>query len=338
MTLRRRSFLKLFGSGIGFLASRPAYTAAQNQDTSKFPTSRKILVAHRGASAYAPEHTLEAYELALRQGADFVEQDLQITQDGVLVCLHDLTLERTTNVKEVFPKRFREERGSGSLERRWYVSDFTLRELQRLDAGSWFGEKFKNARIPTFQEAIDLVRGKGGLYPETKAPETYVRRGFDMERLLLSVLKQNRLEQSSGTAVVIQSFRARSLRKLARSLETKLPLVLLIDTEAPKHWLTAEGLANVKKFASGIGPAKALVDRELVIRAHTLGLSVTSYTFRSNNTGRFKSVREEMSYYLYNLCVDALFTDNPDQFPRTPATEKVNNWKFTLKTDRHFPL
>ena len=97
-------------------------------------SSRKMLVAHRGASAYAPEHTIAAYKLAIEQGADYVEQDLQISKDGVLVCLHDLTLERTTNVEEVFPDRAATVNG----RRTWNVSDFTLQELKRLDAGSWF--------------------------------------------------------------------------------------------------------------------------------------------------------------------------------------------------------
>ncbi|MCA1600850.1 MAG: hypothetical protein LC776_04090 [Acidobacteria bacterium] len=183
MRLARRGFLKLFGSSIGIIAASGLPPAgAQRAGESKLSaTSGKILVAHRGASAYAPEHTLESYQLALKQGADFVEQDLQITRDGVLVCLHDLTLERTTNVKEVFPKGFREERVDGTPKRVWYVSDFTLREIKQLDAGSWFDVKFKGARVPTFQEAIDLVRGKAGIYPETKAPEVYNERGFDME-------------------------------------------------------------------------------------------------------------------------------------------------------------
>ena len=109
---------------------------------------RKILIAHRGASAYAPEHTIAAYRLALEQGADFVEQDLQISKDGVLVCLHDLTLERTTDVEEVYPARAAT---SETGRKTWHVSDFTLEELKRLDAGSWFDPKFKGERIPTFQ-------------------------------------------------------------------------------------------------------------------------------------------------------------------------------------------
>ena len=324
MRLARRGFLKLFGSSIGIIAAKNL-SHAQRGTKSKAPAaSRKILVAHRGASAYTPEHTLESYQLALKQGADFVEQDLQITRDGVLVCLHDLTLERTTNVKEIFPTRFREEPVDGTPTRRWYVSDFTLREIKQLDAGSWFDVRFKGARVPTFQEAIDLVRGKAGLYPETKAPEVYGGRGFDMERLVLDVLKKNRLITRSparNTPVIIQSFSPESLRKFFGTLETKLPLVLLVGDEARARWLTEAGLAAAKQFASGIGPAKALVDKSLVMQAHALGLSVTPYTFRSSNTGRFKTVREEMSYYLYSLGVDALFTDNPDLFPRAPIND-----------------
>ncbi|MFN2513677.1 MAG: glycerophosphodiester phosphodiesterase family protein [Pyrinomonadaceae bacterium] len=326
MTLARRGFLKLFASSISIVAARSLSPAqAQRGAKAKVPTtSRKILVAHRGASAYTPEHTLEAYQLALRQNADFVEQDLQITRDGVLVCLHDLTLERTTNVKEIFSKGFREEVVNGTPVRRWYVSDFTLAQIKHLDAGSWFDVKFKGARVPTFQEAIDLVRGKAGIYPETKAPEVYNERGFDMERLVIKVLKRNRLDQRSAarhTPVIIQSFSPGSLRRLSGMSKRTLSLVLLVGDEGRARWLTAAGLSEAKQFATGIGPAKGLVDKSVVTQAHALGLSVTPYTFRSSNTGRFNNVREEMSYYLYSLGVDALFTDNPDLFPRVPVNE-----------------
>ncbi|MDX2033686.1 MAG: glycerophosphodiester phosphodiesterase family protein [Blastocatellia bacterium] len=285
---------------------------------------KKILVAHRGASSYAPEHTIEAYRLALEQKADFVEQDLQITRDGVLVCLHDLTLERTTNVEEVFPDRFRQDvsgdqPASASPAKHWYVSDFTLREIKQLDAGAWFNEKFKGARVPTFQEAIDLVRGRAGLYPETKAPEVYGARGFDMERLLIAQLKKNRLDRPDPkTPLVIQSFSAESLRKLRREHKTTLPLTFLIGGDPRKEWLTVEGMTRIREFANGIGPAKGLIDREpaIVKWAHDAGLTVTPYTFRAGFTGRFKDVREEMRHFLETYGVDALFTDNPDMFPR----------------------
>lgn len=286
-------------------------------------TTRKILVAHRGASAYAPEHTLEAYRLAIQQGADFVEQDLQITKDGVLVCLHDLTLERTTDVRQVFPARYREERRSSAKEpvRRWYVADFTVQEIKQLDAGSWFDAKFKGARVPTFQEAIDAVRGKAGLYPETKAPEVYGSQGFSMEKLLIEALRKNNLDRPGAdprTPIIIQSFSAESLRKLTVDWGTKLPLTFLIDPAGGKQWASPEGLAKVRKFAAGIGPAKALIEAEprLVRWAHEKNLSVTPYTFRSANTGKYPSVKDEIRRFLEEYGVDAVFTDNPDQFPR----------------------
>jgi glycerophosphoryl diester phosphodiesterase len=281
-------------------------------------SSRKMLVAHRGASAYAPEHTIAAYKLAIEQGADYVEQDLQISKDGVLVCLHDLTLERTTNVEEVFPDRAATVDGRPT----WNVSDFTLQELKRLDAGSWFKPGFKGERIPTFQEAIDVVRGKAGIYPETKEPEVYGARGFDMAALTLAVLAKNGLDRPGSdpkTPVIIQSFSADSLR-LMRKAGSTLPLVFLIsnlDKGAPR-WLTDAGLKMVREFAVGIGPAKALVtaDPTIVSRAHAAGLTVTPYTFRTGATPDGMTVRQEMADFLFRLGVDALFTDNPDQFPR----------------------
>lgn len=279
---------------------------------------RKTSVAHRGASAYAPEHTLAAYRLALEQGADYVEQDLQVTKDGVLVCLHDLTLERTTNVKEVFPERHRRARGRA----RWQVSDFTLEEIKRLDAGSWFDPKFAGERVPTWQEAIDLVRGKAGLFPETKAPEVYGSRGFDMEDLVLKQLAKNGLDRPDSdarTPVIIQSFSPESLQKM-RAMGTTLTLVLLVSDGDPDRgqWLSDEGLKKARTFADGIGPAKSLLVRDptLARRAHALGLSITPYTFRSAGMRPGTSVKDEMATFLYEIGVDALFTDNPDQFPR----------------------
>jgi glycerophosphoryl diester phosphodiesterase len=279
---------------------------------------RKLLVAHRGASAYAPEHTLAAYRLALEQRADFVEQDLQISKDGVLVCLHDLTLERTTNVEDVFPNRAADSGG----RKTWHVSDFTVQELKSLDAGSWFDAKFTGERIPTFQEAIDLVRGRAGLYPETKGPEVYGSRGFDMEALVLAQLAKNKLDRRDAdpkTPVIIQSFSADSLQKM-RKAGTALPLTFLISDNDPGRgrWLTDAGLKEVRGFAEGIGPAKALLlaDPTLARRAHAAGLTITPYTFRSAGQASGATVKDEMSEFLYRIGVDALFTDNPDQFPR----------------------
>ena len=116
--------------------------------------SGKVLVAHRGASAYAPEHTAPAYRLAIEQGADYVEQDLAVTRDGVLVSIHDATLERTTNVEELFPDRFTLD---AKKQKRWVVADFTLAEIKRLDAGSWFDGTFAGEKILTWDESVDVV-------------------------------------------------------------------------------------------------------------------------------------------------------------------------------------
>lgn len=281
---------------------------------------KKTLVAHRGASSYAPEHTAAAYRLAIEQGADFVEQDLQVTKDGQLVCLHDLTLDRTTNVKEVFPGRSRAFGDDSRALPAWPVSDFTLAEIKQLDAGAWFDPKFKGEKILTFEEAIDLVRGKAGIYPETKAPEVYGSLGFDMEGLVMEVLKKKGLDAPGAdpkTPVIIQSFSADSLKKMVK-MGVKLPLVLLVTDRDRDVWLTKEKLADVRTFAWGIGPAKGIIAGmpQIVTWAHEAGLTVTPYTFRSAGMPAGKTVREEMDLFLYTYGVDALFTDNPDQFPR----------------------
>ncbi len=298
------------------------------------PGAKKVLIAHRGASAYAPEHTIAAYTLAMEQGADFIEQDLAVTSDGVLVCIHDLTLERTTNVAEVFPDRYsRAAPGEGRAAappaaagaaasagpapaRRWLVNDFTLAEIKRLDAGTGFDPKFAGARIPTFQEAIDLVRGKAGLYPELKDPEFYRRRGIRTDVLLAAMLRKNGLVANPKTPVIIQSFDDAALRQLARDLP-RVPRVFLVEPRDAARLDTPEKLKEIAGWASGVAPNKAIVDTMpgLVKQAHDAGLTVTLWTFRASTT-TFPSVKDEMDKYLYTLGVDAVFTDNPDQFPR----------------------
>src|SRR5437588_12141381 len=116
----------------------------------------KQLIAHRGASGYAPEHTPAAYRLAMQQDADFVEPDLAVTKDNILICLHDDTLERTTNIADVFPNRASATTDATESTRRpgkhWIANDFTLAEIKRLDAGTWFNAKFAGEKILTFEE------------------------------------------------------------------------------------------------------------------------------------------------------------------------------------------
>lgn len=298
------------------IASPVLLLVALSMTTAPAAASRKLLVAHRGASAYAPEHTLASYRLAVQHRADFVEQDLAVTSDGVLVCAHDPTLQRTTNVEEVFPDRFREADG----RRQWFIADFTLEEIKRLDAGSWFDPKFAGEKIPTFQEAIDLVRGHAGLFAELKAPGLYRDRGIDMEPLVVTALRKNGLDQRSAdpaTPVILQSFDAEALRAVARDLPA-IDRTFLFDTRSAAEWTTSDGLKSVSLFATGIGPAKAVLesDPSIVARAHAAGLTVIPYTFRASATGRFPTVRDEMAHFLTVLDVDGVFTDNPDLFPR----------------------
>jgi glycerophosphoryl diester phosphodiesterase len=280
--------------------------------------ARKLNVAHRGASAYAPEHTLAAYRLALQQGADYVEQDLAVTKDGVLICLHDPTLERTTNVEQLFPDRATTVTWEGKTARSWLANDFTLAEIKTLDAGSWFDQKFAGERIPTFDEAVALVSGKAGLFPELKTPEVYDGRNVDFEILVRDALDKHRLrgpEADRRTPVILQTFSEPSAKRLA-AIKIGVPVVLLLSNG--KGW---ESPARVKEWQSlvqGLGPNKSILDAnpKLVEWAHAAGMTVIPYTFRAANTGKHASVTAEMGHFLYTLGVDGLFTDNPDQFPR----------------------
>jgi glycerophosphoryl diester phosphodiesterase len=268
--------------------------------------ARKQLIAHRGASGYAPEHTAAAYRLAMEQHADFVEPDLAVSKDNVLICLHDDSLARTTNVADVFPDRAK-----------GLANDFTIAEIKRLDAGKWFKPEFGGQRIQTFQEAIDLVRGKAGLYPELKSPELYKSRHVDQVQLFVDLIKKNGLEKPESlktTPVIIQSFDETAIRRVAQQLPT-IPRVLLVERGGD---ITQARLREIKTFATGVAPEKSLVAAhpEMVTQAHALGLTVTCWTFRADEKTAFPTVRDEMSKFLYDYGIDALFTNNPDQFPR----------------------
>jgi glycerophosphoryl diester phosphodiesterase len=277
----------------------------------------KQSIAHRGASGYAPEHTAAAYTLAMEQKVDFVEQDLGVTRDNELICIHDDTLERTTNVATLFPDRASANVPSRTPGKHWLVNDFTLAEIRRLDAGGWFKPEFANARIQTFQEAIDLVRGKAGLYPELKSPQLYKSRGIDQVKLFVDVVKKNGLEKPESlrtTPVIIQSFDEEAIRRVAVDLPA-IPRVFLTSRDED---VTEARIRELATFSTGIAPEKFVIARhpELVQHAHAAGLTVTSWTFRADEKTSFPSVRDEMSHFLYTLGIDALFTNNPDQFPR----------------------
>jgi glycerophosphoryl diester phosphodiesterase len=294
----------------GMMAAEPRQQAASGGE------AKPWLIAHRGASAYAPENTVPAFRLAAEQQSTFVEFDLRLTKDRQLVCLHDDSLERTTDVEEVFADRFRSVTGSGGQStRRWMLADFTLAELRTLDAGSWFGPAFRGTRIPTFAETIDSLRGRSGLFIELKSPERY----DGIERMILAELKANGLDRPGAdprTPVLLQSFTASSLQIFA-DLGTKLPVHFLVSAKDAPPWLTPEGLQRVKAFASGLSPEKSIVKdhADAIGRARKMGLLITPYTFRASAVAGFADVRAEMAHYLDTLGVDGVITDNPDQMP-----------------------
>jgi len=296
------------------LLTFPYSTFAQQRTQNA--SSPKIVIAHRGASAYAPENTLPAFRRAIDMGADFIEYDVQVTKDKQLVILHDQTLERTTNVEELFPARGRIDAGDKSGKKHWYVYDFTLAEIKKLDAGSWVGTNFKGTAIPTFQETLDIARGRAGHLIELKVPDEYNARGVDMERLTLAQLKRYYLatpKSQTGSPIIIQSFNARSLQKIALELKSPLPLHLLTTADDKQGWLTRKGLAKVKSFCVGISPHKESLTKnpDIITWAHELGLRVTPYTFTTASQ-EAQSLHADMFRFLYTLKADGVITDNPD--------------------------
>lgn len=279
----------------------------------------KTLIAHRGASGYAPEHTFAAYDLAMQQGANFVEPDLAVSKDGVLICLHDDTLDRTTNVEEVYPTRFSPDVKGRNGEKRWVANDFTVAEIRKLDAGSWFDAKFRGAPVPTWDEMLARVQQHPGtgVYPELKSPPLYTGRGIDMAKIFVDSVKKHRLDTPESlrkTPVIIQSFDRPTIKRMSVELPT-VPRVYLTSDEAD---ITDAQLKDLATFAQGIAPEKKLVAQhpDLVTRAHAAGLTVTVWTFRADEKTSYPSVKDEMAQFLYTWGIDALFTNNPDQFPR----------------------
>ena len=277
--------------------------------------SRMEVIAHRGASAYAPEHTMASFELAVRQDAGCIEHDLQVTRDDVLVCLHDRTLDRTTNVREVFPSRGRIERQGAEPGRRWFVHDFSLAEIRQLDAGSWFGPDFAGARVPTFDELLAWAKHRVAVLTELKDPDFYKRRGVDVLMLCEAALGRHGLTKGpADAAVTVQSFDEPTVRRAAGLFDGRVPLALLVEPVDAALLRDREHVAAIAGFASGIGPGKAIVfsHPEIVDWAHEAGLRVTPWTFRAATIGPFDSVAAEMTHYLVELGVDAVITDHPD--------------------------
>jgi glycerophosphoryl diester phosphodiesterase len=277
------------------LLAAPAVGAAP--DKASTTDSTVLNIGHRGASGYAPEHTITAYDLALEQGADYIEIDLQMTKDGVLVAMHDETLDRTADAPEGVPKRF----CSGPVIKR------TLEQIRMCDVGSWFNETYPEyadedyvgLQIPTLEEIFQRYGTSVNYYIETKNPEA----APGMEEELLRLMEEYGLTEPAeeNWQVLIQSFSAESLMTI-HEMNSELPLIQLYSSSETSESIQAS-LAEVSTYAVGIGPSKTDVDAALVEAAHALCLDVHPYTVNEP---------EEMEA-LIALGVDGMFTNFPDR-------------------------
>lgn len=295
-----------------------------------------IVIAHRGASGYLPEHTLEAKALAYGLGADYLEQDVVATRDAQLVVLHDLHLDDVTDVASRFPGR---QRADG----RHYAIDFDLAELQQLavserrkpgSRSARFPERFPADaalfRISTLEQELALIEGLNksmrrtiGIYPEIKHPRFHHEHGIDLAGKLLAVLAAHGYS-NAGSAAYVQCFDADELRRVREDLGSRLQLVQLVGEE-PEYapLLTAEGLARVARYADALGPSyKQLVSptdvpplrkSPLVDAAKRAGLKLHPYTFRRDELPAFATDFEALVLAFFTeIGVDGLFCDQPD--------------------------
>ncbi|MBX7265128.1 glycerophosphodiester phosphodiesterase [Micromonospora sp. Llam7] len=279
-----------------------------------------IVIGHRGASGYRPEHTLEAYRLAIRMGADYIEPDLVATADGVLVARHENEISGTTDVaaRPEFAGRRATKTIDGGSVTGWFTEDFTLAELRTLRAkerlpqvrvtNTAFDGQFQ---VPTFQEVIDLARVEGkargrviGVYPETKHPTYFASIGLPLEEPLVEVLRRNKMTRRNAP-VIIQSFETANLRRLDRMVDVRLAQLLNAagrpydftvagDTRTYRDLATPAGLRWISRYADGIGVHKDLIvprnsaggllaPTTLVRDAHREKLVVHAWTFRAEN-------------------------------------------------------
>ncbi|MBT2643604.1 glycerophosphodiester phosphodiesterase [Bacillus sp. ISL-41] len=242
-----------------------------------------IIIAHRGASAYAPEHTLPAYDLAIQSGADYLEIDLQMTKDGELIALHDAEVDRTTN-------------GSG------LAKTHTLDKIKALEAGSWFIEQYpqladtayENVEIPTLEEIFQRYGTGANYYIETKSP--------GIEAKLIKLLRKHSLVHSESK-IIIQSFHSESLRNIHK-LEPGIPLIQLYRY-SDKARLKDQELRSLKKYASGIGANFGRVNEGYIKKAHRHGLAVHLFTVNTS-----EDIQQS-----YKIGADGVFTDYPEKRP-----------------------
>lgn len=268
---------------MGSLPPAPSVTTPHAVAGAQAPARRPLVVAHRGASAAAPESTLAALRRAVQLGVDMVEVDVQRTRDGALVLLHDTTLTRTTDARSVLPGR-----------RPWRVADLTLEDVRRLDAGEWFGREYAGERVPTLQEAIDVLHAGGvGLQLELKHPELYPGVVDELATELVSRHAYLRFAIPQGR-LVVQSFDFAAMKALKTRLP-RLPVGLLGQP-------AVSNLPALATWADQVNPRHGLVDAEYVAEVHAVGMQCLVWT-----VDRPRAVQRAL-----RMGVDGVITNRPE--------------------------
>ena len=292
--------------------------------------SQKIVIAHRGASGYLPEHTMESKAMAYAMNPNFIEQDLVLTKDNIPVVIHDIYLDDVTNVAEVFTDRKRE-------DNRYYVIDFTFDELQQLKVTERFnpktGKQFYPNRFPknkvnfkihSLVQEIELIQGLNsstgkniGIYPEIKNPDFHHKNGKDIAKITIDIL-ENYGYYTKDDNCMFQCFDSKELERVRKELKSDLFLVQLIESDKE-----SQRIKHFATYANAIGPwYKQVLDKKingkwqftsLVKDAHKLKLKVHPYTFRADQLDGFNSFTEMMELLFDEADIDGAFTDFPDK-------------------------
>lgn len=313
-----------FFYGIDFATSKQS-VGGESGEASSAP----IVIAHRGASGYIVEHSEGAKVLAHAMGADYIEQDVVMTKDKQFIVTHDITMEETTNVEQVYPDRHRK-------DGKWYFADFTWEEIQSLSlhertrkdgTTQAFPDRFPGGfgqRILRLEDEIKLLRGldkttnrKTGLYIELKGP-SFHRKEFDvpMEEALVKLL--DKLEVTPESNCYLQCFELDALKNLKETYRCELPLIYLIGKP-----LDAQSVTALQGKVDGVGPSLELLAERtpdgsvrstgLVEQAHAAGLKVHPYTIRTEQQPRWSdSIEQTHKVLIEDLKVDGFFTDFPD--------------------------
>ncbi len=307
------------------------------------PSVRPIVIAHRGASGYLPEHTLEAKAYAHAVGADFLEQDVVLTRDGVPIVLHDIHLDTVSDVAQKFPGRQRE-------DGRYYAIDFAWEEVQQLRASERFKPKtglavyparfpIKHSRfsIPSLQEELEFIAGlnastgrTAGIYTELKQPKFHRDAGQDISRIVLDTISKTGWNQDKSR-IFLQCFEPVETQRLKQELGCQLPVIQLLGEDKWLELVKAGRVAEletelqlVREYADGIGPALGhlLLSREpdgfvrtspMVEAAHKHQLRVHPWTIRADDLPEQVSSIDELHDVLFSqLGVDGAFSDFPD--------------------------